>query len=65
MRSWQPATRAALTAFVVGAAVLFLAQAEWLRVIAATLLVAAIAFGVFALATPATLADDPPPDELE
>jgi len=65
VRSWSRTTHAALTAFVIGAAVLFVAHAEWLRVIAATILVAAIAIGVFAIATPAALGGDPPEDELE
>jgi hypothetical protein len=62
---WSRTTRIALVAFLVGAPVLFVAHAEWLRVVAATVLVAAIALGVFALATPAALADDPPPEERE
>jgi len=65
VRSWSRTTHAALAAFVIGSPVLFVAHAEWLRVIAATVLVAAIAIGVFAIATPAALRDNPPEEELE
>lgn len=63
MRGWTRTSRAALAALLVGAAVLFLAGATYLRVIGATILVAGIAIGVFAIATPARLGDDPPPEE--
>jgi len=56
---------AALAAFAIGAPVLFIAEAEWLRVIAATILVAGIALGAFAIATPGALAGEPPPEERD
>ncbi|HSI79289.1 MAG TPA: hypothetical protein VK919_01435 [Solirubrobacterales bacterium] len=55
----------AVVGLVAGAAVLFLADAEWLRVTAATVMVAGIAFGVFAIATPEALAAEPPPEERD
>lgn len=55
----------ALVALIVGAAALFIADAEWLRVVSATVMVAGIAFGVFAIATPEALAGEPPPEERD
>jgi hypothetical protein len=63
MRGWPRTSHAALAALLVGAAMLFLASATYLRVIGATILVAGIAIGVFAIATPARLGEDPPPEE--
>lgn len=63
MSSWSRQSRAAIAALVAGAAVLLLADAEWLRVASATLMVAGVALGVFAIASPEALADDPPPEE--
>lgn len=49
---------AAVAALVVGAAVLFLADAEALRVASAALLLAGIGLGVLAVATPEFLTRD-------
>lgn len=65
MRGWSTTSRAALAALIVGGAGLFLSEATYLRVIFAVLLVAGIGLGVFAIATPATLGQDPPPEEGE
>lgn len=46
------ASRLAIAALVLGGAALFLSEAEYLRVISATVLVAGVALGVFAIATP-------------
>lgn len=50
--------KAALAVLVVGGGVLFLSEAEWLRVIGATVAVAGIVLGVFAIATPEFLGED-------
>lgn len=65
MRSWSPTSRAALAVLIVGGATLFLSEATYLRVIGAVLLVVGIGLGVFAIATPAALGQDPPPEEGE
>jgi hypothetical protein len=63
MRGWSRTSRAAIAVLIVGAALLFLSSATYLRVIGATILVAGIAIGVFAIATPGRLGEDPPPEE--
>lgn len=52
----SPALAVALLA--IGGGVLFLASAEWLRVLSAVLMLAGIAAGVFAIATPEFVAGD-------
>jgi hypothetical protein len=63
MMGWSPTSRAAIAALLVGGAVLFLSSVIYLQVIGATILVAGIAIGVFAIATPARLGGDPPSEE--
>lgn len=63
MRGWSRTSRAAIAALLIGGAVLFLSSVTYLRVIGATILVAGIAIGVFAIATPARLGEEPPPEE--
>jgi hypothetical protein len=65
MRGPSRTAGAALAALGTGAVLLLLADAEYLRVIAATVLVAGIALGAFALASREALAEDPPPEERE
>ena len=52
MSGLAPSPRMAFGALVAGAILLLLAEAEILRVVAALLLLAGIALGVFAVATP-------------
>lgn len=50
--------RAAVAAFVVGAPLLFLSEAEALRVIAAVILLVGVALATFTIATPEFLSAD-------
>ena len=51
--------RLALALMVGGGALLLLAEAEWLRVVAALVTIGGVAAGVFAIATPEFLGHDP------
>lgn len=48
-----------------GCAALIVAEAEWLRVAAAVVIVTGIVLGVFAIAAPAALGSDPPAEKHE
>lgn len=56
--SWRSAFLPPLIALLVSGAVLFVAEANWLRVVAAVVLLLAAAIAVFAVATPEFVAAD-------
>lgn len=58
MKHAGPTFLPALITLVVAGAVLFLSSATWLRTTAAVFLLAGIALGVFAIATPQFMAAD-------